>query len=112
MCYSESVAINSTHGYWGTALQAAITKDYYHLAHILLDFGTDPSAPGLFASPLICAVGWGRPGQIDFVKRLLSLKVDLEVFDSLRAEKITPMGERYQYNALQKAVYAGNKATI
>ena len=65
--------VNLTHGYYGTALQAAISQRYYHLGHELLDRGADPSASGVHASPLICVSGYGKAGQLELLKRLLSL---------------------------------------
>lgn len=100
--------VNLTHGYFGTALQTAISSNYYHLAHELLDRGADPTAPGVYASPLICASGYGKAGQEGILKRLISLQVDLETFDVPRPED---NGNRSLFNALQNAARAGNETT-
>lgn len=100
--------MNLIHGYYGTALQAALHQNYFSLAHELLDRGANPSASGVNASPLITACGYARPGQVEFVKRLIDLEVDLELFDVERPVD-KRLGTRWIFNALHNAARAGNE---
>ncbi|KAI9762711.1 MAG: hypothetical protein M1840_001178 [Geoglossum simile] len=85
--------------YHGTALRAAIRGNYYSIAHELLDRGADVSHPDLLrSSPLIAASGYGKPGQMDLIRRLLSLGADIEAKDEISG------------SALQKSISAGNEA--
>ncbi|KAI9786673.1 MAG: hypothetical protein M1839_006224 [Geoglossum umbratile] len=87
-------------GKGGNALQAAIWGKYYSIANELLDRGADVNAPGMDASSLITASGYGKAGQLDLVKRLLSLGANIETKDDRSG------------SALQKAAYAGNDPVV
>ncbi|KAG8849703.1 hypothetical protein FRB91_009667 [Serendipita sp. 411] len=102
--------INLTHGYHSNALQAAIDGDYYEMANELLDKGADPSVPGVHGTALISACGYGKVGQIQLVKRILSYGVDIEAVDPARPEDSATPGTRFYVTALQYAAYAGNEA--
>ncbi|KAG8823600.1 hypothetical protein FRC19_003481 [Serendipita sp. 401] len=102
--------VNLTHGYHSNALQAAIDGDYYEMANELLDKGADPSVPGVHGTALISACGYGKVGQIQLVKRILSYGVDIEAVDPARPEDSATPGTRFYVTALQYAAYAGNEA--
>lgn len=103
---------NPPYGYWGTPLQAAICKGYYKMANALLDDGANPHAAGVYASPLIAACAGGGASQLDLIKRLISLGVDLEAVDIHRPEDDDMVGTRFYWTALQLASYSGNEQVV
>ncbi|KAG8830164.1 hypothetical protein FRC17_005292 [Serendipita sp. 399] len=86
-------------GEHGSALQSAICGNYYDIANELLDMGADPN---LQCTALIAASGYGRPGQVELVQRLLPLTTDIEAVGYVSSLK-------HLFTALQCAAYAGNE---
>ncbi|KAG8767393.1 hypothetical protein FRC15_005712 [Serendipita sp. 397] len=101
--------INLAYGLYGNPLQAAIRSRYYELANELLDRGADPNIEGRYRTALIAASGKGNgeAGQLELVKRLISLGVDLEAVDQPRPED---RPNTNHFTALQYAAYFENES--
>jgi len=103
---------NIQHGRYGNALQVAITGKYYDMAHELLDRGANPNAQGRHSTALIAACGWGKAGQLELIKRLVSMGTDLNAFDQKRPEYTEFSANTVLLNPLGAAAYAGKDHII
>ncbi|KAH7420282.1 ankyrin repeat-containing domain protein [Cadophora sp. MPI-SDFR-AT-0126] len=100
------------YGYWGTPLHAAIRRDDYEITYDLLDRGADPHVPGLHANALTTACEWGNVGQLDLVKNLISLGVDVNAEDIRRPEKDQIYRNSRLGTPLTSAVFSGNEEVV
>ncbi|KAG8752573.1 hypothetical protein FRC14_006936 [Serendipita sp. 396] len=98
---------NLTYGLYGNPLQAAIGGQYYNLANELLDRGVDPSIRAAYGTALVAAAGYGKAGQLELVKRLISLGVDIEAANQTQSEDSS---DDTHITALQHAAYTGNES--
>ncbi|KAG8753175.1 hypothetical protein FRC14_006356 [Serendipita sp. 396] len=99
--------INLTYGHYGNPLQAAIRGNYYNLANELLDRGAEPTIGTKYKTALIAAAGYGKTGQLELIKRLISLGVDIEAVDEPQSEDSR---STLDMTALQHAAYTGNES--